>query len=551
MLKELTIENLTLVEKLHLDMRKGFICVTGETGAGKSALIHSLSLLAGAKADRERIRAGADKLRVEGIFALPTHSFFAEWFKVNEIELESECILSREVTATGTSRARVNGNIIPLTQFQELGSQLVQLHGQSEQIRLKDIRFHLKWLDQYAESDSLLIPYRESYQSLAKIRKKISDLQKEFESKDQQSEFLKFQLKELENARLKVGEEDEIRQHLESLEHSADLVQLKEEALTLLSDGSKDLLSGLTELQKKLSALADIAPQVENWPNVLDDQIASLESLQSDLLSLRTPEEMSLSEIDRLNQRLSQLQKLQRKYKTNMQGLFALYDERQRDVELLDEFQSLLQGLRKEEERALQLIQNQGSQITTHRQKFAQQLDQLINENLQNLGMAGARFRTDLQPLREPSPEGMDRVEFFISPNAGEGEKALKSTLSGGELSRIMLSLKSALAEKDEIPVLVFDEVDSGISGEVAHRIAQTLKELGAFHQVLSITHLHQVASKANHQLKVVKDVIQDRTISKIHWVEAEERVEELARMLGDSRSAQSLEHARTLLKST
>jgi DNA repair protein RecN (Recombination protein N) len=548
MLNELLIENLTLVEKLHLDLRDGFVCVTGETGAGKSALIHSLSLLAGSKADKGRIRLGSKKLRVEGHFELPNTSEYTEWFEKNELEFESFSILSREVNSNGSSRARVNGTVVPLGAFQELGSKLVQLHGQSEQVRLKDIKFHLKWLDQFAVSQNHIADYYQTYKELTAIEKRIEKLKSDFANKDQQSDFLKFQLKELQAAELVLGEDDEIRQELEGMENSAELLRLKNKALEIMQYDKANVQNVVANLTDTIVDLEEITPELKGWGKKLDELNAEFENLNQTVHSIKAPEDLSLIQIDKYNSRLSKLQRLQRKYKTDLRGLIELEQERANDIEMLKDFDGQLEGLYKEKVLIESEIQTKGTTLSDFRKSKALDLDQKINNLLQKLGMSGSKFRTDIIPLEAPSSTGLDRVEFFITPNAGEGERALKSTLSGGELSRIMLSLKTVLADKDEIPVLVFDEVDSGISGEVAHSIAECLVDLGKYHQVFSITHLHQVASKGNHHLVVSKTSTEDRTLSTIDWVEENDRITEIARMLGDSNSEQTLEHAKTLL---
>ncbi|MGL1934085.1 MAG: DNA repair protein RecN [Fibrobacterales bacterium] len=549
MLVELKIKNLVLIEELTLNFKNGLVAVTGETGAGKSIFLSSLKLLSGIKASSQMIRQGTDKTTVEGTFNISDFPEIKTYLKAIDIEDDDEIIIHREIFANGKSKARINGTLVNLGDLQKLGPQLIQLHGQSEQTLLKDIKTHIDVLDNYGQHSSLLEKYSTEYRAVQKIQRKLDDLSAQVKSLAEQEDFLKFQFKELEDADLKENEDVEIESILSELGNFEDISRLKNESEYLLDTAQESILSKLSSLQQMVMKLDGFSDNFSETPQLVQSLIEGAEELKIKLQSVDVTSEYSPSQIDTFNSRLSKIQRLQRKFKTDVAGLIELREKRRAEIESISNQEISFKDLEFEIIEKKKVLTALALKISNARKKSAKILDSEIQGNLNSLGMEGATFLTQIIDSESFGPHGKDSVEFYISPNVGEGAKPLKSTLSGGELSRFMLSLKSALAQRDKVPVLVFDEVDSGIGGNIAHNIAECLNTLGLYHQVFAITHLHQIAGKARHQIQVKKQTIDSRTHTTVVTLTKEERIEEIARMMGGQDSEAIRGHAEELIE--
>ncbi|MBP5350906.1 MAG: DNA repair protein RecN [Fibrobacterales bacterium] len=558
MLKELRIRNLVLIESLELELEGGLTVLTGETGAGKSVFLAALRLLGGEKGRKEQVRLGADEAKVEGVFSLEGADRAKAVLEREEIDdLGGELVVERTLSASGKSRARVNGTVVPLSVLQEIGQSLLQLHGQSDQLLLKDRATHAELLDLYGHDRAQLENWKSALAKCRGVRARLDALRKRQEELSAQEDWLRFQSSELEKAALSdPGEEEELVAKLAGASERDGVRQAAESALEILRRGENGLSGELRQLERQLERLSS-QPALKNAAGSVADARILVQELESSLERLESgSEELSEEEIDRLNARLALLQRLQRKHRTDLAGLIALRDRLKSELASLGNFETDLADLRNECADAARELRAAEAELHAARARAAEDLRSRVESELAKLGMGGARFATRFaelpsgtgaDPLSEPLRDSVDDPEFYVAVNPGEGERPLRSTLSGGELSRTMLALKTVLADVDTTPLLVFDEVDAGISGETGNRIGEALAALSAGRQVVTVTHLHQVAARAGTHLLATKSVEGDRTRTAIRALDEEGRVSELARMLGAPENPEALSHARAL----
>ena len=546
MLKHLSINGFTLIAQAEVPFREGFTAITGETGAGKSVLMKALRIVCGDKAQASMVRTGEEKAVVEATFDISSEPQIKAVLEELEIDSDDELIIRREVQESGKSRARVNGAVVTLPDLQRLGEELIQMHGQSEQLLLRDTRTHTKMLDDYAGNTELIATYTSQWNTWTEIQDKIKATEERAKNLAAQKEFLKFQFEELSKAALKEGEE-------ETLEEKVNSASKQEAERRYLNDiqgmlgGDNGLLDQVQILQSKLRSLAAKLPDYEEYLKSLEEVTDPYESVCKDLLRLNPSAAMSAADIDRANARIAQIQKLKRKYHTDVAGLIALTEQRKEELSSLENLDADLEELSRQSAKALFNLEATAKLLSQSRREAAERYDKAVTDILRTLGMEKAVFATSIAP-QALSTTGADKIEFTLAPNPGEGFKSLQKAVSGGELSRLLLAIKSVMAELDQVPLLIFDEVDSGISGEVGNSIGNALKNLGKHHQVLTITHLHQVASRAQNQLAVQKEEIEGRTYTHVTELDREGRIKEISRMLGGD-SDTIREHARQLLE--
>ena len=546
MLKQLSINAFTLISQAEVPFRDGFTAITGETGAGKSVLLKALRLVCGDKAQASLVRSGDTKAVVEAAFDISSEPQVKKILDELEIDSDDELIIRREILENGKGRARVNGNIVSQSDLQRLGEELVQMHGQSEQLLLRDIRTHAQMLDDYAGNGELLKEYAIHWNEWNRIQAKIEETEKRAKELAAQKDFLKFQFDELQKAALKDGEEEELEERVGAASKSEIERRYLNEIQAMLGN-EKGVLDQARVLQSKIRVLASKLPQYEPQLQSFEETFDPFESCCKELLRLSPSRTMSEADIDKANARIALIQKLKRKYRTDVPGLIALTEQRKEELECLENLDADLDELAKQAEGAHAALERGAARLTESRADAARRFDSAVEGFLRELGMPKASFKTSIaaQPL---GATGADRIEFLLAPNPGEGEKTLQKAVSGGELSRVLLAIKSVMAELDRVPLLIFDEVDSGISGEVGNKIGEALRNLGKHHQVLTITHLHQVASRAQNQLAVSKKEEDGRTFTSVKELDYEGRVQELVRMLGGE-SETVREHARQLLE--
>ncbi|OWV00362.1 DNA repair protein RecN [Fibrobacter sp. UWR2] len=546
MLKQLSIDSFALISHADVPFHEGFTAITGETGAGKSVLLKALRMVCGDKAQASMVRTGEEKAVIEGIFDISNEPKVKQILEDMGIDSDDELVIRREILENGKGRTRVGGNVVNLADLQNLGEHLIQMHGQSEQILLRDTRTHAQMLDDYAGNGSLLAEYTASWNAWNSILDKIEGTKNKATELAAQKDFLKFQFDELSKANLREGEEEELEDKVniaskgETERHCLDEIQA-------LLGGDNGLLDQMQLLQAKVRTLASRIPHYEETQNALAEVSDPFESICKDLLRLSPAKSLSPAEIDRANARIALIQKLKRKYRTDVAGLIALTEQRKQELESLENLDADIEELSRQMEKHRAAMELAAKRLTEKRTEAALRFDTAVQGMLRTLGMPKAIFKTSVEKANY-SANGADKIEFTLAPNPGEGAKSLQKAVSGGELSRVLLAIKSVMAELDKVPLLIFDEVDSGISGEVGNSIGEALKNLGKHHQVLTITHLHQVASRAKNQLSVSKQVVDDRTYTSVKELDNDGRIEELVRMLGDN-SATVREHAKQLLE--
>ena len=546
MLKQLSIDSFALISHADVPFHEGFTAITGETGAGKSVLLKALRMVCGDKAQASMVRTGEEKAVIEGIFDISNEPKVKQILDDMGIDSDDELVIRREILENGKGRTRVGGSVVNLADLQNLGEHLIQMHGQSEQILLRDTRTHAQMLDDYAGNASLLAEYAASWDAWNSILDQIEGTKSKATELAAQKDFLKFQFDELSKAALREGEEEE-------LEEKVNIASKGETERHCINDiqgllgGDNGLLDQVQILQAKMRTLASRIPHYEDTLNALTEVADPFESICKDLLRLSPAKSLSPAEIDRANARIAAIQKLKRKYRTDVAGLIALAEQRRQELESLENLDADIEELSRQMEKHKAAMELAAKRLTEKRAEAALRFDSAVQGMLRTLGMPKAIFKTRVEKANY-SANGAAQIEFTLAPNPGEGAKSLQKAVSGGELSRVLLAIKSVMAELDKVPLLIFDEVDSGISGEVGNSIGEALKNLGKHHQVLTITHLHQVASRAKNQLSVSKQVVDDRTYTSVKELDNDGRIEELVRMLGDN-SATVREHAKQLLE--
>lgn len=548
MLEQLVIRNFALIEECTIRFEKGFSAITGETGAGKSMLMAALKTVVGGKPPVSAVRVGTEKASVEATFRISENSEAKRLLESQEIDSDDELVILREILASGKSRARVNGTVVNLATLERLGETLIQMHGQSDQLLLRDLHVQRKMLDEYSRIGTELSAYEKAWTEWTGLKAELQRTEENARKLSEQKEFLAFQKNELEKAALREGEEAELEAMTAKAAKAEAKIRAVEE-LRELFDGENGLRSKFDAFSARTRQLASKLPELEEWSRKLADAYDSLSFIEDALGDAEDSSDLDPAELDRANSRLAQIQRLKRKYHTDEAGLVELFSRRKRELESLENLDADLSEIRKKIQKCENRLQEAAGALTEKRKAGKIQLDAKVEKALQSLGMPKARFVTALTE-DDYNPTGKDRVEFCIAPNVGEGEKPLRLAVSGGELSRVLLAFESALAELDRTPVLVFDEVDSGISGEVGNRVGEALRDIGKFHQVLSITHLQQVASRAASHLAVEKhESAEGRTVSTVKLLSYQERIVEIARMLGDAKSPTSIAHAKELLE--
>jgi DNA repair protein RecN (Recombination protein N) len=559
MLRSLSIRNLAILPEADIAFESGFTALTGETGAGKSILLNALKLVLGAKAKTDLIRQGADKLRVEAVFDVPPAPGLRDLLREREIDAEDdgELILERELTAAGKSRARVNGTLVTLADIEAIGRHLVDLHGQHEQQGLLDAAAHGAYLDGHAGLAAEVEDYARSFHAFRAADRELARVEEEAARLREQVEFLQFQFKELDKAGIKgggEGEEERLETELKMLSGFEKIAGGRDACLDSV-EGTHGVLPALGKLRKEIHSLARhldsaaIAAQEEK----VEAAGALVAEVRDALRALDVPAEADPERIDALNARLALFQRLKAKHKTDLAGLVALRERRRAEIAAVENAGVETETLRDARDAARKDAETRAAALSAKRKAAARKFDAGVNARLARLGMEGARFETRLEPISAAAGElaatGADRVEFWIAANPGEPARPLRLTASGGEISRVMLAIKGALAHSDPRPLLVFDELDTGIGGQTALRVGEALAELAAHHQLLVITHLHQVAARATHQHKVEKRLEGGRTVTGVTPLSEKDRAAELARMMGGEDSGAALKHARELLE--
>jgi DNA repair protein RecN (Recombination protein N) len=566
MLSELTIIDFAIIDRLRLQLAPGFNVLTGETGAGKSIIIDAVSLLLGSKADSDAVRSGCDRALVEGVFDLPASPELHAVLIENDLENEDDpdrLWLAREIRSEGRSTARVNGRSVPSSLLREIGDLLIDIHGQSEHLSLLRPREHVNLLDRFAGTWEQRQAFASLAAQLRDVRRELGELLKSEAELARRADMLKFQIEEIRSAKLKPGEDDELAIEQKRLANAETLAALADDAYTALYEGDGETpaaLDALAKAQKAIAGLAKIDPKFVEHGSTIDSVTAQIDDLAHEVRRYREAIEYSPKRLNAVEDRLDLVKRLKRKYAATIPDVNAFAERAEQELSTLEHSGERIAELREEEERLLHEIGRAGIELSAARKAAAEKLSAGIEAELNDLRMTGARFAVDLK--WEPAENGayadeqrvafdatgLDRVEFLVAPNVGEGLKPLVKIASGGETARLMLALKTVLSRADQTPTLIFDEIDQGIGGRVGSTVGQKLWGLSQNHQVVCITHLPQLAGYGDAHFKVEKTSEDERTITHVAQLNDKTRVDELAQMLGASGDG-AIKSAKEILK--
>ena len=544
----LRIKNLALVEELEWQMTPGFVAVTGETGAGKSIIIGALQLLLGERADKSLIRTGADLCTVEAVFTgRDLQKLNPELVEAGIEPCEDDLIIKRSFSAAGGTRQFINGSPTTLSILKKLGDELVDLHGPHDHQSLLSPETQLSLLDSFARAEEELEEYRKHYRQLQALLAEHAALDTAETAREHELDLVRHQVAEINSANLVADEEEEIEKRYKLASSSKRLIELASAIANKLSEADDSVLSQLSETQRLLRELEKIDSSIAHLSSAHTASVVELSEIARALSAYAEKLDLDPQQLASLEQRVSLFETLKRKYGGSIADVIAFGEraaERMRKIEGRD---VELERLAKEIENIRKHMNRAGEALRKLRAKAAPKLSENIRRNLRDLGFRQSEFEAKLIPLDEPRPNGFDSVELLFSPNPGEPLKSLRAIASSGEISRLMLAIKSALAAHDAIPLLVFDEIDTNVGGEIAHAVGAKMQTLGRDHQVICITHLPQVAATASTHFVVTKDVTRGRTFSNLREVTGKDRQDEIARMLGD-KSESALKLAANLL---
>lgn len=551
MLKQLYIKNFTLIDELNIQMHPGFSVITGETGAGKSIILGAIGLLLGNRADSKSIKAGRDRCVIEAHFDLSKYDM-QQFFTDNDIDEDlSDTIIRRELTAAGKSRAFINDTPVSLTKMRELGEQLVDIHSQHQNLLLQKEDFQLNVVDIIAQDEKQRKNYEAAYNQYKQANQKLNALKAEIEKNRENEDFLRFQFKELDEAQLQNGEQEELEQEYEMLSHSEDIKTALYQADNHLSGDDGNIIERLKQASEQLANIKDVYPEVTELLERIDSSYIELKDIAQEINGLTDHVEFDPARLETINERLDKLNSLQQKFHVRDLGeLIETYHQLKEQLSHIDHSDEDVEALEQEVAQLLEKAQKQAKELTAIRTKAAKKVEEEMKQRLIPLGIPNVRFCISLteKPL---SHDGGDKVSFLFSANKSTPLQPVTQVASGGEIARVMLSLKAMISGAVKLPTIIFDEIDTGVSGKIAEKMAQIMVEMGNHErQVLSITHLPQIAAMGSHHYKVSKEETDEETISRMTELSQQERIQEIAQMLsGSDVSEAALANAKELLR--
>ena len=552
MLQSIHIQNYALIDKLDIDFTPGFSVITGETGAGKSIILGAIGLLLGQRADAKAIKNGASKSIVEARFRIVSYGL-ETFFEELDLEYDpEECILRREVSANGKSRAFINDTPASLAQMKALGEKLIDIHSQHQNLLLNKEGFQLNILDILAQDEKQLAAYKQTYLQYKDVCRRLDTLIVQAEKSRQDEDYLRFQLEQIEEANLQPNEQAELEQEAETLSHAEDIKAGLYKAEQLI-DGTdaNGILQLAKECRQTLQNISNVYPSASEWTERLQSCYIELKDIAHDLSLAEEETEFNPERLDYVNERLNLIYNLQQKHRTDtVESLLRLADEYRQKLNDISSFDERIDGLRKQKETIYNKVIEQAQSLTRVRTESAHHIEEQMKTLLLPLGMPNARFAVELTPRKEPDLNGIDNVTFLFSANKNGTLQNVASVASGGEIARVMLSLKAMIAGAVKLPTIIFDEIDTGVSGSIAEKMALIMHDMGRQNrQVISITHLPQIAARGTTHYKVYKKDTESGTSSYIRRLTPEERVEEIAHMLsGSTLTEAALNNARALL---
>ena len=552
MLRSLYIQNYALIEKLDIDFGSGFSVITGETGAGKSIILGAIGLLLGQRADVKSIRRGAAKCVIEARFEIAGYGM-QPFFEENELEYEDECILRREVYASGKSRAFINDTPASLVQMKELGEQLIDVHSQHQNLLLNKEGFQLNVLDILAHDEEELAAYQSLHREWKQAQRDLENLIALAGQNKADEDYIRFQLEQLEDAHLTAGEQEELEREADTLSHAEEIKAGLFRAGQVMNSDEGGLLSALKECLNTMSGLQKVYPSAGELAERLESSYIELKDISQEISGKEEEVEFNPARLEEVNDRLNLVYTLQQKHRVStVDELLALADDYAAKLSNITSSDEQIEELKSRSESLYNKVKKQAAVLTELRTAAAREVEKQMAARLIPLGMPNVRFRVEIGTRKEPGAHGADTVGFLFSANKNGALQNISSVASGGEIARVMLSVKAMIAGAVKLPTIVFDEIDTGVSGEIADRMADMMQEMGEQNrQVISITHLPQIAARGRAHYKVYKKDSDTETNSHIRRLTDEERVEEIAHMLsGATLTEAALSNAKALLNS-
>lgn len=550
MLQTLQIENYALIRSLEISFAKGFTVITGETGAGKSILMGALSLILGNRADTDVLYDKSRKCIVEGTFRISEYSL-ESFFQENDLDYQESTTLRREINEKGKSRAFINDTPVTLATLKTLASNLIDIHSQHQNLLLQDSRFRLDLVDQYAQNQNLKLQYAESLATWKAAEKAYAELKKQCTDAALQQEFNNFTIQELEGAQLQEGEQEETENNVRLLSHAESIkAHLYQAAQQLSENENSNVLQQLKSVQNECAAIKDISPDFAEIHNRLDSVILELKDIAYDIANKEQSVEVNPQELDRLNERLDLIYTLQHKYQVDsILDLLKLLDKLKEEMAQHADHQELLTELDDKRHRLLEQTKKLAEQLSSSRQKVLGKLQSEVENRLRQLSLPDSQFKIQLAQGTEFRENGMDTAEFLFSANRGVDVSDISKVASGGEMSRVMLALKSIITDSVLLPTVIFDEIDTGISGITANRVASVMQDFAQRHQVIAITHLPQIAAYGKQHYIVYKETDHNQAVTNLRELNSEEHIQAIATLIsGDSPTEAALRTARELV---
>ena len=551
MLRQLYIRNFTLIDELDITFKPGFSVITGETGAGKSIILGAIGQILGNRADARMVKAGCDKCVIEAHFDLSNYDM-ESFFNDNDIDYEPEdCIIRRELKANGKSRAFINDTPVALTTARELGQQLVDIHSQHQNLLLQKEDFQLNVVDIIAHNSQLLNDYRTLFDGYAKAKAALREKEEECEKDRANEDFLRFQADELVTAQLYDGEQEELEQELETLSHAEDIKGALFDADNLLSGDDRSITQSCKTMLSRLSDIGDVYPAIRQVTERLDSAYIELKDIARDISNLAESIDFDPARLTMANERLDTIYTLQKKHHVeSVAELIAIRDNLTARLNDITNSEDMLEDMRRQVEDMHRKATEAAARLTESRQEAARHVTEQLLAQMTALGMPNARFEIKFE-AKELAAEGADRISYMFSANKNVPLEPIAQVASGGEVARVMLSLKAMISGAVKLPTIIFDEIDTGVSGRVAEMMAQIMRQMGrADRQVISITHLPQIAALGTTHYKVEKTDTDDTTISRMRMLGHDERITEIAQMLsGSNISDAAIENAKSLLE--
>lgn len=550
MLRSLHIKNYALIDELHINFDAGFSVITGETGAGKSIILGAINLLLGQRADVKSIRRGAKKCIIEALFDISRYNM-KTYFEENKLDYDDECILRREVYASGKSRAFINDTPTSVSQIRELGEQLIDIHSQHQNLLLNKEGFQLNVLDIIAGNEKLYEDYRSAYNKWKEIDKSLTKLKELAESSKVDEDYIRFQLEQFAEACLKSGEKEVLEQEVETLEHAEDIKSSLFKLTQLFESDDSGLLALLREGLIELSNLQSIYPEAEELTQRMESTVIELKDIAQEIADKGERVIYDPARLQAVEERLNTIYSLEQKHRVQtVEELLVLEEEFIKKLDDITSYDDRIEELTQQCVIAYEKAKAKASNLSKTRQEAALKVEKGLSKRLLPLGMPNVQFKIEIKKREILSIHGEDAVIFLFSANKNGLLQSITSVASGGEIARVMLSIKAMIAGAVKLPTIIFDEIDTGVSGEIADRMADMMEEMGGLNrQVISITHLPQIAAKGSSHYKVYKQDNEEETISNIKKLNKEERIKEIANMLsGATLTEAALSNAKSLL---